>query len=193
MSKDGASRHNLDGCDEEEGRGKYAVLGWYRVRDAWEELEPGVQSNGEVRLFVRCKFAFEWVETQGIPWWVKDVEKAYSVWLSLFTIPQIIPSGGVSSSHRVSEPLQCQHISAIDLWTSEHYEEPPGLNMADLHPPLSPYRCAKCAEMSPLIYHEGWFCTNAKCPQMGLVSASFADSSTLTDFCSYSTAALRQK
>lgn len=66
-------------------RGRYAVLGWYMVRDAWEELEPGkpVKMKGpdgkavsQTKLLVRWKFLFEWVEAQGEPWWIYDLEEA---------------------------------------------------------------------------------------------------------------------
>jgi hypothetical protein len=134
---------------KDDGKGRYAVLGWYMIRDAWEELEPEAvdlplqvqneagakakahakakvrnqaqsedintttietqgEAQGEVqgltqadiesqmeiqvenvgdananeesehltRLFVRWKFAFEWIEAQGEPWWIKDLNSS---------------------------------------------------------------------------------------------------------------------
>lgn len=73
---------------KDDGKARYAVLGWYMIRDAWEELEPEAVDAGPLdedddeyyehpesltRLFVRWKFAFEWIEAQGEPWWIKEL------------------------------------------------------------------------------------------------------------------------
>lgn len=78
----GRFERETHGGRKNEGRGKYAVLGWYIIRDAWAELEPGKPETkqGETNrspatsLFVRWKFAFEWIEEQGTPWWIEDLE-----------------------------------------------------------------------------------------------------------------------
>jgi hypothetical protein len=153
------------GTAEKQDRGQYAVLGWYLVRDAWEELEPGNPSNNQVPLLVRFKFAFEWIEAQGTPWWVKDVERAHSNWVSSSTIPRTVP-GETSSPRDCSQSPDIEKPQlAIDLWDGECCEDPPGLVWYI-------YQCVECLETSPIIYHEGWFCTNAQCSQMGLVSTS---------------------
>jgi hypothetical protein len=67
---------------ENNGRAKYAVLGWYLIRDSWAELEPGgglveAASQDDHRstpLFIRWKFTFEWVKSQGEPWWIQDLD-----------------------------------------------------------------------------------------------------------------------
>lgn len=43
----------------------YAVLGWYLITDGWAERETSDDSAG----FVRWKFRFEWIPSQGQPWW----------------------------------------------------------------------------------------------------------------------------
>jgi hypothetical protein len=189
MMKDGVPKQSSDGINFEQGRGKYAVLGWYRVRNAWEELEPGNQSNDRVPLFVRCKFAFEWVETQGTPWWLKDLEEAHRNWLSHISIPKTIPESAPSLWNCASEPVQRPQILALDLWTPECCEDPPGLK--EILP--STYQCVKCLEISPIIYHDGWFCTNANCSQMGLVSTPPFRILTLILFHSYSMAVSHPK
>lgn len=71
--------------DHDDRRGKYVVLGWYLIRDAWQELEPGQkesagdqgeQGSSQTRLYARWKFSFEWIEAQGSPWWISDLEAA---------------------------------------------------------------------------------------------------------------------
>jgi hypothetical protein len=66
---------------ENNGRAKYTVLGWYLIRDSWTELEPGgelvksaSQDDHQTPLFIRWKFAFEWVKSQGKPWWIQDLD-----------------------------------------------------------------------------------------------------------------------
>lgn len=44
----------------------FAVLGWYAVTACWAEKE----SNGLVRWKVR----FQWVESQGQPWWLPETD-----------------------------------------------------------------------------------------------------------------------
>ncbi|KAJ7053615.1 hypothetical protein C8F01DRAFT_551631 [Mycena amicta] len=50
-------------------RGVYmTILGFYRVIHAWAEYQPS-QSNPNGKV-VRYKFAFQWCEGQGDPWWI---------------------------------------------------------------------------------------------------------------------------
>lgn len=44
---------------------RYAVLGYYFVRSVWVEAEPIAESSN---YHTRFKFAFEWVPSQGVPW-----------------------------------------------------------------------------------------------------------------------------
>ncbi|KAH9176545.1 hypothetical protein EDB89DRAFT_1846188 [Lactarius sanguifluus] len=48
----------------------YVVLGLYWIAHAWAELQ---QVSGDRRV-VRYKFAFQWCEGQGDPWWPQDTE-----------------------------------------------------------------------------------------------------------------------
>jgi len=173
-------KRDATGVEDEQCRGRYAVLGWYRIRDAWEELEAGGMPpdgdphlddrfNDQVPLFVRFKFAFEWVEAQGTPWWIEDAERAYTGWLSSRSEPsERAPSPGFSATIPSARTV----TPCINLWKQDHVSDPPGLYPdPQLSSPLS-HKCANCLETSPLIYHEGWFCTNAQCSQMGLVRLS---------------------
>ncbi|KAJ6582334.1 hypothetical protein B0H19DRAFT_1118091 [Mycena capillaripes] len=52
-------------------RGVYmAVLGFYKIIHMWAEYQPS-NSNANGRV-VRYKFAFQWCEGQGEPWWFKE-------------------------------------------------------------------------------------------------------------------------
>ncbi|KAI0085179.1 hypothetical protein BDY19DRAFT_897156 [Irpex rosettiformis] len=44
----------------------YAVLGWYYIAHAWAEYQSAINAQGRV---VRYKFAFQWADGQGEPWW----------------------------------------------------------------------------------------------------------------------------
>ncbi|KAF6760318.1 hypothetical protein DFP72DRAFT_843792 [Ephemerocybe angulata] len=47
----------------------YAVLGFYMIVNAWAELQPDEKSG---RTIVKYKFAFQWCEGQGDPWWISE-------------------------------------------------------------------------------------------------------------------------
>lgn len=59
----------------------YAVLGWYWVSAAWYEAEPvalGVAPPESGKpWFQRLKVRFDWVESQGQPWWLRDGEGSW--------------------------------------------------------------------------------------------------------------------
>ncbi|KAG6887699.1 hypothetical protein C0995_013399 [Termitomyces sp. Mi166 len=44
----------------------YAVLGFYTISHVWAEYQPAKNAQGRV---VRYKFAFQWCDGQGQPWW----------------------------------------------------------------------------------------------------------------------------
>ncbi|KAJ7085343.1 hypothetical protein C8R43DRAFT_909216, partial [Mycena crocata] len=46
-----------------------AILGWYRIVHVWAEREKVGTMD---KLVVRYKFAFQWVEGQGEPWWFNE-------------------------------------------------------------------------------------------------------------------------
>ncbi|TEB38335.1 hypothetical protein FA13DRAFT_1621066 [Coprinellus micaceus] len=51
----------------------YAVLGFYMIVQAWAEVQPDPSSG---RNIVKFKFAFQWCEGQGDPWWLSESGKA---------------------------------------------------------------------------------------------------------------------
>ncbi|WWC68776.1 uncharacterized protein I206_102711 [Kwoniella pini CBS 10737] len=53
----------------------YVVLGWYWISFTWVEAEPcasGIKPPDCRDYFHRYKIRFDWVESQGIPWWIND-------------------------------------------------------------------------------------------------------------------------
>jgi phage FluMu protein Com len=100
------------GNKSDTGRARYTVLGWYLVRHAWTELEPGegrcptLNSSGSqvggVRLCVRWKFGFRWIEDQGAPWWITELER----------LPVMVnsPLGGAMPIHS-QRCLQCNCVT----------------------------------------------------------------------------------
>ncbi|ORX36285.1 hypothetical protein BD324DRAFT_651527 [Kockovaella imperatae] len=51
----------------------YAVLGWYWISYVWVEAEPvarGIKGPSGRDYFHRYKVRFDWVESQGQPWWI---------------------------------------------------------------------------------------------------------------------------
>ncbi|KAF8513163.1 hypothetical protein BU17DRAFT_53515, partial [Hysterangium stoloniferum] len=48
---------------------EYVVLGYYVINHAWEPERSPLSSKG---YFVRWKFQFRWIESQGKPWWITE-------------------------------------------------------------------------------------------------------------------------
>ncbi|PVF98753.1 hypothetical protein CPB86DRAFT_850604 [Serendipita vermifera] len=145
---------------EQGSQAKYVVLGWYLIRDAWEEFEPvpTVYSDA-ARLFVRWKFAFEWIEAQGKPWWISDLEHATA---------QVAAPPTFDLQHVPTVNYGLHNLEDSDSPTHFRPSSPPKPN-----PPVNHGRpCYHCGKYSPLIYHEGWFCTNSSCSQFCLLPDS---------------------
>jgi len=132
--------------------GKYAVLGWYRVRDVWEELAPlnrSYEHASETILCSRFRFAFEWIEAQGKAWWIADLETANKA-------GRVAP---ISQGSEVTLKSTC-----VDLASSAARDQ-------DVSGSETGYVCS-CNHTTRLIYHEGWFCGNSKCALFGKVCIS---------------------
>ncbi|EGO00090.1 hypothetical protein SERLA73DRAFT_52598, partial [Serpula lacrymans var. lacrymans S7.3] len=50
----------------------YVVLGHFWISHAWAEYQPASNTRGRV---VRYKFAFQWCEEQGPPWWIPKTDE----------------------------------------------------------------------------------------------------------------------
>ncbi|EKM54554.1 uncharacterized protein PHACADRAFT_185468 [Phanerochaete carnosa HHB-10118-sp] len=99
----------------------YAVLGWYQIAHAWAELQADASSStGKV---VRWKFAFQWCDAQGSPWWSdscpttgKTVHEYKCPW---FPSPQVYDVGWMCLRPRC--PVFWYFRSAIEAPTSLSY------------------------------------------------------------------------
>ncbi|THH31340.1 hypothetical protein EUX98_g2852 [Antrodiella citrinella] len=60
-------KYNLFPFDLASRNCTYAVLGFYRIAHAWAEKQSARGVEGQV--VVRYKFAFQWCQEQGDPWW----------------------------------------------------------------------------------------------------------------------------
>jgi hypothetical protein len=137
--------------------GKYAVLGWYRVRDVWEELVPlnrSIEHPSETIPFSRFRFAFEWVEAQGKPWWIANLETANKAGRV-----DMCTEAPFSQVSEVTPKSTCVDVAS----STPRAQDVSGLETG--------YVCS-CNRTTRLIYHEGWFCGNSKCALFGKVCIS---------------------
>jgi hypothetical protein len=187
--------------NEQNTRAKYVVLGWYLIRDAWEEFEPvSTVYTDAARLFVRWKFSFEWIEAQGKPWWISDLEQAAAPVvigpsLALQHPPTMHnefethcdnsnPDRAICNKEDTEPFPQPVLFVAESSTTTQTIEEqfPCTLPDQDSGPPSLPLiqpepiqcvtygrACYHCNKYSPLIYHQGWFCSYSSCSQFCLV------------------------
>ncbi|KAG1812407.1 uncharacterized protein BJ212DRAFT_1276580 [Suillus subaureus] len=113
----------------------YVVLGLYWISHAWAEYQPA--SNGCGRV-VRWKFAFQWCEGQGSPWWTSfksdDVDMLHDP----------VRGGLLIFSHSIFLTLE----QIVD----------PSLPNA-----VANVTCNKCSQKSPIVYSQGWMCLNPSC------------------------------
>ncbi|KAI0730325.1 hypothetical protein C8Q72DRAFT_776282 [Fomitopsis betulina] len=115
----------------------YVVLGFYRIAHAWAEEQPAQNAVGSV---VRYKFAFQWCEEQGTPWWLA---------------PRSVPRGPCAEPETVAVPEERTTGTRIhptrDIF-SLHVNEG-AVKMA----------CLTCRNSSPMVYAESWMCLHRTC------------------------------
>jgi hypothetical protein len=188
MNDIGADSTVLENHDDR--RGRYAVLGWYLVRDAWQELEPGkadsVQSTdgrwvSETALCARWRFSFQWIEEQGTPWWVEDLRAANTQFLPSFFDDEAATSNQTPISKGPTN--YCMYFALKvpvtypcigDSCDPDLKQQIRNANVMESQIPKNPAQvCASCFKISPRIYHNGWFCTNSSCTQFSMVCHGF--------------------
>ncbi|KAJ7698116.1 hypothetical protein B0H17DRAFT_1051168 [Mycena rosella] len=80
-----------------------AILGFYKIVHLWAEYQPSASnSNGRV---VRYKFAFQWCEDQGEPWWSKQHLDAGDV-----PMPDNVETTVIGPMETVLSPLKPDHL-----------------------------------------------------------------------------------
>ncbi|KDQ21698.1 hypothetical protein BOTBODRAFT_61333 [Botryobasidium botryosum FD-172 SS1] len=78
--------HDISSCS-------FVILGWYIVTDAWAESEVGLPdpqgSTEQLGQFTRWKFRFQYLESQGGPWWADPTLDGAGRPTALSQAPQI--------------------------------------------------------------------------------------------------------
>lgn len=135
----------------------YAVLGFYKITHFWSELQPANNDRGRV---VRYKFAFQWYESQGQPWW----------WLTSEDLPVTDTDAPIAINSVLNPPASAQHGSRKSPVKKEVSEEK--LYFPN-HSFGSVYReCSNCRLMSPQVYEIGWMCLQSECQRFWVIDAS---------------------
>ncbi|KAG7448720.1 uncharacterized protein BT62DRAFT_929814 [Guyanagaster necrorhizus] len=133
----------------------YAVLGFYKITHVWSELQPANNDRGRV---VRYKFAFQWYESQGQPWWLtsKDLPAMDA------DVPTSVNSVNLPSSaprRTRKSPVKKEAIEK-KLYTPNQFFG-------------SVYReCCDCELMSPQVYEIGWMCLQPQCRRFWVIGAN---------------------
>ncbi|KAG0143748.1 hypothetical protein CROQUDRAFT_167449 [Cronartium quercuum f. sp. fusiforme G11] len=97
---------------EQEGIG-YVVLGYYLVTHCWAEKE--VDADFPENICVRIKFRFQWMTSQGEPWWASDMQIYHKGLLR----NSIINTPPASTCQSLSEYQMCLGTSLEDLSIEE--------------------------------------------------------------------------
>ncbi|KAI5123916.1 hypothetical protein M0805_006334 [Coniferiporia weirii] len=134
------------------GKYMYVVLGLYWIVDAWAESEMASNQTSGVR--VKYKFAFQYCEGQGDPWWQKDDVS-----------PSSRPGGAsVGSGHLGTNATAIQsndscggRYTGVELVAESSSRNDCGL--------LTRSQCRVCGKASPLVYEQGWLCLRPSCSE----------------------------
>ncbi|KAF7305098.1 2OG-FeII-Oxy-2 domain-containing protein [Mycena kentingensis (nom. inval.)] len=114
-----------------------AVLGFYCIKHAWAEYQP---SKSNLRGFVvRYKFAFQWCEGQGEPWW---------------HYPPVNPEVAETELVALDVDRTTTSLKASD--------QPIPIDRATADDPSSAH-CLACKTESPRVYTYAWSCLNPAC------------------------------
>ncbi|EAU91450.2 hypothetical protein CC1G_01939 [Coprinopsis cinerea okayama7 len=113
----------------------YTVLGFYMIVDAWAEYEEKVET--EQGRVVRFKFAFQWCEGQGDPWWIREATEPI--------------------------PSRFDDDEDVDAGPPEKLEEYAVKHDADKTDTPDTIKCQFCNKKSPQVFQPTWACLNSKC------------------------------
>ncbi|KAH9961252.1 hypothetical protein BC827DRAFT_1203467 [Russula dissimulans] len=142
----------------------YVVLGLYWIAHAWAELQQ-VDENHSV---VRYKFAFQWCEGQGDPWWQSRTEN-----------PVV-----------TQEPDNPLRDDELDIITPEKQENlASGERLTQYK--IRNYFCRRCGLKSLVVYEDAPMCLQPSCAEFCIVYQATEDSPQPTQTFSYSTELLR--
>ncbi|KAF7375346.1 2OG-FeII-Oxy-2 domain-containing protein [Mycena sanguinolenta] len=118
-----------------------AVLGFYRIVHVWAEYQPSTSNaSGQV---VRYKFAFQWCEGQGEPWW---------------SAPD--PTSEDSPMPDV-EPMQAAESSKSSV--EKKVMVPVPVDTSPLKPDHLYFKCETCGKQSPHVFRQAKACLIPTC------------------------------
>ncbi|KAH7925520.1 hypothetical protein BV22DRAFT_1033889 [Leucogyrophana mollusca] len=138
----------------------YIVLGAYWISHAWAERQPASNERGHV---VRYKFAFQWCEEQGHPWWIsldQSVDLAKIPVAPAIEIPPTedlnLETVPVDSSSRENGQVNGNSLSKHEAIIPEalHGQQSSSKAMQ---------KCSKCSRNSATVYKHGWMCLRPRC------------------------------
>ncbi|KAJ7911217.1 hypothetical protein B0H13DRAFT_2482869, partial [Mycena leptocephala] len=162
-----------------------AVLGFYKIIHMWAEYQPS-NSNANGRV-VRYKFAFQWCEGQGEPWWLKEDVNGSPLKPAALYFP--CSTCGNSSPRVFRQEWACLHPTCSFFWTmpsggslpSQLDYNPKFLAVIDPRPlpmsyqdqflPKPPVLAPKDGITTSYAYSRGWHCR--KCGRLSCRYAEF--------------------
>jgi hypothetical protein len=139
----------------------FAVLGWYWITDVWCEREPSKDGSPG---WVRWKFRFQYIQSQGRPWWLGNEDAPF--WS---------PTSG-QAAKRVASHAQVKKSSTLptsNQWSSGKVIQRPA-HLASItideektgDVPI----CSQCRQSSPMVFQNGWMCLSQNCAEFWRVS-----------------------
>ncbi|WAQ89554.1 hypothetical protein PtA15_11A244 [Puccinia triticina] len=141
---------------------RYAVLGYYLVTHYWPERE--FRSDEPNEYSVRFKFRFQWVSSQGDPWWVSDMKNYYKSlkpWQSVSVSDELSASSSLGADEKPAQLAsgEMDWEATPDGSFSTTYQD-----MFDVEDEeLLKYKCNGCGKESFNIYKGSWMCLNEFC------------------------------
>ncbi|GAA5976239.1 hypothetical protein JCM10908_005427 [Rhodotorula pacifica] len=155
--------------DEGDATVRYAVLGHYLVTHIWAEGEtidqptqPIASSSAKPAgpdFFVRFKVRFEWVPSQGKPWFDSVIGGTPTAALtSAFGLPETDPS-----SPPMSDGLS-DAFSMDSGFVDSTTPPPPSPSYGKIASQLGLTTCTTCQQSHPRVYEEAVSCYNEMCP-----------------------------
>lgn len=147
----------------------YVVLGLYWIAHAWAELQR-VDENHSV---VRYKFAFQWCEGQGYPWWLSNTE-----------------NGPIVTQAQNSQVCD-DELGVTTMFSEERENSTSSGGSEALQPQITEHFCSRCRLSSPLVYQDTPICLQPSCTLFFREVQAKSDSSSCAQTLSYSTELLR--
>ncbi|MBW0524539.1 hypothetical protein O181_064254 [Austropuccinia psidii MF-1] len=151
---------------------RYFVLGFYLVTHCWPEKEAKLDEPGA--YCTRFKFRFQWMASQGDPWWLLDLKRYNS----------LIQASAMTAKLEFEERTCCENQeNNMDYVLPESQPTLASLSEVDASDTLSqttlrssqfgssgrPYEglmtCGRCNSKSYQVYQLMWMCLNEHCQE----------------------------